>query len=619
MLQGSRAIAVVQRKPGHVVQECIGADRARHEPGTHGGRLFTVLGGRIHQQRRHPGDGGRCHAGAIEADVARPPAIATGRVDAHARSNHLRFQAAVGGRTMTAETGQVAAVFDGPDGERVLGAREVTVREEAAIGLRDHVKLTVVPDDRVELALAGALAVPLREVLAQAHVDHECANRRRRWRPARARFRHEIHAPHDAQERSGAERGQHLGEADVLDQRSHSRMLRAAGAIAHECAGDVRSVQTRIDPEILIFLAVEEGEERGEIRPANAATTCADVLVADVQTRIHHPDRYRSAADPGEEACVAVVRPQCIRAHGWHRRGMTRLDDADRLDGEHEVSRGDGVEDGGREVGGIDTNARIESAHGTTQVGQGSTPASIRIVGHQGDERRYQAVHDAEPRIGVARNRELGCERGRAQARNAGQVRNRLQARDVAGQARTQQRTRCAEHLRTRGVQAPRQRRPISIGVDDYPAEGPVPSGRHGLAGQTADAASGGQPGLTGPGFGRRSGVERRHPRRGHLSVESCDFKPVWQFRCRCHIVGHGGGDETGRRFTVFERIARADTTRAFRRDLGDGGRRQLGRDGGFRRLPFVGIRARRRRGRDQPPRRYQRRDSDRTNTHRDL
>ncbi len=259
-----------------------------------------------------------------------------------------------------------------------------------SLDLRDDVQLTTPPDDGVQLAFGESPAVERPGGTAQTHVDDQGPERGRRIGPVR-------HTPSPRPGRSiprriefhrtEAKAVEHSPETDVLHGRRHAGETGLDRPVSDHGAGDVGSVASCIDPEILGLFRGRGKEGRpGEVGTADALPVRRDVQVVDVEPGVHDSDGDGSAAHPGEDPRSAVVRSQGVRPHGGNGRVVRRPDDADRLHGQYVIGRGDGFHLTVGNVGRVGPQIRIPPAHHGALVLQRSPPPAVGIVRHQGDE-----------------------------------------------------------------------------------------------------------------------------------------------------------------------------------------------------------------------------------------
>ena len=107
-------IGVHQPRADIVVGHRVWPDGPGRGANDRGDLVRAEVGGRLAEQRRHPGDEGRRHRRAINHDIA---AAVEGGQDAHSRRDDIRLDPAKGRRPATAEASQVVFVVRRADGQ----------------------------------------------------------------------------------------------------------------------------------------------------------------------------------------------------------------------------------------------------------------------------------------------------------------------------------------------------------------------------------------------------------------------------------------------------------------------------------------------------------------------
>ena len=209
--------------------------------------------------------------------------------------------------------------------------------------------------------------------------------------------------------------------------------------------------------------------------------------MVDIESGIHDADRDRGAADAREEAGSAIESSQGIGAHGGNSRVEPGFEDADGLDGKHEIGSGDRLQPSPGHVGRIDPDARVEAAHHRPQLLELLPPAVVGIAGHQSDEHGRRFPGGGIGRWSCELSGEFTLPGEGAQPIDLRQGRDRLQTGQVAGEPGAHERSRGTDHPGPRSFERLRQVIGRGLSGEPDPAEGPVPSGRGGLGGQHPD------------------------------------------------------------------------------------------------------------------------------------
>ena len=571
-LQIAGAGGVVRREPSVGVEPGVGFDGAGHQSRPGQRRLVSKGRRRVHQQGRDAGNGGRSRTGAGSRAVARPAAPAPRRFDAHARGDHLRRQPSVPGGAVTAERGQGAAVVNRAHGEGVLGPAHVAEAEVALVALRHHVELPVAPHHGVEFALVRPAPRERAAGQAEARVDDQRPQGRAGRAGVRASRGHgeKVHRPDNAVRAASAGPVQRLGEADVAYRRGHAREKRIGEPVAGEGARAVRPVSVTVHPQVQVLQAALG---RHEVGSADAVAVRRDVRVVDIESGVHEADGHRSAASA--ENARRTPGAQRVRAHGGNGAVVRRLDNADRLHGQHEVGLGEGAGGAGRDGGRIGADVGVEPADHGPQALQGAPPAAIGIVRHQRDEHGDLCLAGGSERGRLFEFRGHG-----AHGVHRLQRQKRLEPRGVSRQPGANQASRVAEDFAAKPPQAGLQLVRPGPGGQPDPAEGPVPAGAGGLPDQHIDRVRIIHPRRRRFVLVRPAGVGAVQRGPGHFAMVNGELVAVGRrgrFAAGFGPAGQGQWPRSG-----HDRRRRAGVA-AFRLDAGGRGRRQAG--GGLRRV----------------------------------
>ena len=343
----------------------------------------------IHQQRGNPGGGGRGYARSVDLAVPAAATAAQGRIDADAGCHQVGRQPPVGGRSVAAEPGQIAAVERGADGQRVLRGAIVGETVDARVRLGNDIELAVAPHAGIELARADVAPIEQPGICAQAHVDDQGFDplgHPALFAAARG-FGNVFHAAAYAVTEAGARAVQHLGETDMRYGGRHARETRLDGAVSGDGAGDVGTVPAIVDPQVIGLVegavGAEPGGVPGEVGAADAVPVGGDIQMVDVEPGVHDGDGNRGAAGPGKDSRRGAVGAQCVGAQRRHGRVVGGLDDADGLDGQHEVGGGKRIEHLLGRGGRIDPECGVVAADDGAEALQLAPPAAAGIRCHQ--------------------------------------------------------------------------------------------------------------------------------------------------------------------------------------------------------------------------------------------